>query len=715
MQMYQLVPSKDAEAGVQNGRYKSKWAHNDGDERLDDLVHMTFLEYPNILHTLRERTKTTPYTRIGPRSVLISVNPYKLFKGIYDEEKIDEYHDAQQTFKLEPHIFAIASDAYRALKDTDRSQSILTSGESGSGKTENSKMIFKFLARVAGGNDKETGSAELQRTLVDSNYVLEAFGNAKTLRNDNSSRFGKLVQIHFDKDGRLSGSTMNTYLLEQPRVSSPPKGERNYHIFYQLLRGMSDGEMGRRGMEGGDREQLVQRWRLVSSSGCTLITDDGTPKGKVTVDDKKEWRDMENAMDALQFTDQQKQEVFDVLAAVLHLSAAEFGKDTPDETSHRVHKAFFDQVSIDGKGPLRLAARLLGVERPWPQDGSSAAGGGFDAFQESFLSQKVANSRQDFPREKAEQHMDAVVQMLFAHLFDWLVAQIAKATSRGMGRLYIGVLDIFGFEIFETNSLEQLCINFANERLQRNFTETVFRKEQEEYAAEGIQLPRVPFEANAAVISIIWNGQSPSDSVLGIIRDVVSCRESSTPTEATEKKILAEMRDNEVFKKTTNEAGRNIFNVAGTAQVKLTKVQSMSFAAEAEGGKQPTRFTLMHYAGDVEYSVQDFCDKSISTVSRDLIALLKEYSSSNVVRSMFEIAEKRGPASKHIPGRASMRGGPASKPTVGTTFASDLDDLIEGKIEKTDSHFVRCIKPNSTKARAGDKYAAVGLKALTSR
>ena len=313
----------------------------------EDLVHMVNVDTPNILNTLRERHAAgTVYTAVGQAGILISINPYRWIDGLYETTLMRDHYDSFGTRDLAPHVFALASDAYKALCVYGSSQVIVTSGESGSGKTENSKQCFRFLAEIAGGQHGGGGSEAsvmMQELLIASNPVLEAFGNAKTQRNDNSSRFGKLVTVHFDGSGRIMGAQTRNYLLERTRVHSAPCGERNYHAFYQLLMGGAVQEKTSRHLKGdsGAFDYALLRGGVRSAAG---------------MDDAAEWRATCAALRQLGFTDEEQAAMFHVVAALLHLGNCEFVAD--GAVAHGD-----DAAKLKSPEPVERAAELLGAER----------------------------------------------------------------------------------------------------------------------------------------------------------------------------------------------------------------------------------------------------------------------------------------------------------------------------------------------------------------
>ena len=343
-----VATTKDGNSVVIQG---AKHMHDPRDESEADLVQMAHVDTPNILNTLRVRHAAgAVYTNVGAVGILISVNPYT-WMDIYGTDVMREHYESFGTKELPPHVFSLASDAYKALAVHGKSQCLVTSGESGSGKTENSKQVFRFLAEIAGvqrtpgGGDVATADGSgapvsMQDLLIHSNPVLEAFGNAKTVRNDNSSRFGKLVTVHFDGSGKIIGAFTRNYLLERTRVSAAPSGERNYHAFYQILAGATADEKSSRELTDAKDYALVRGG---------VLTVDG-------LDDAKEWRTMRSSMDELGFEASVQLAVFDVIAALLHIGNCEFTHDAT--VAHGDNAA-----KLADPAPIAAASKLFGVEK----------------------------------------------------------------------------------------------------------------------------------------------------------------------------------------------------------------------------------------------------------------------------------------------------------------------------------------------------------------
>ena len=571
-----------------------------------------------------------------------------------------EYHEVFGTKSLPPHVFALASDAYKAMCTNRTSQTIITSGESGSGKTENSKQVFRFLAEIAGVHSAgSSGTVTMQELLVHANPVLEAFGNAKTLRNDNSSRFGKLVNVHFDGSGKIIGATTRNYLLEKTRVSAPPSGERNYHAFYQLLSGLSGDEKSKRALKAVADHSLLTRSDCVSVDG---------------MDDAEEWGITIKSMEMLGFAQAEIEMITDITAACLVLADAPIESDKAANVMYRDGvKISADEMKAHGDDPSKLGAAAKGVVA----SAAGLLGVDADALGAALISIQVRDTTNILSVRQAIANRDAFVQSVYSRMFDRMVERINGAAGDAAdameGSKFIGVLDIFGFEIFQTNSFEQLCINYANEKLQRNFTTTTFHSEEGLYTEEGIDFEHIEYVDNGPTLELLDNSVVTK---LGAARGT---------------RGLFQILDEEVhLPKTTDQT--------------LLQKLSVAFGSEAgkAGGhpmystdfKRPGLFTVRHYAGPVEYAVEGFLAKSEESISLGLVQATKA-SSKPLVSSLFTMQSAR--RSVVLDSAKGGAAGSKGKPTVGLKFTRQLNKLLE-TIEETEAHFIRCVKPNTTKS-----------------
>ncbi|KAM0898475.1 hypothetical protein ACQ4PT_021917 [Festuca glaucescens] len=423
---------------------------------VDDLMQLSYLSEPSVLYNLQYRySQDLIYTKAGP--VLVAVNPFKKV-ALYGDEYITAYRNKTMD---SPHVYAIADSALREMKRDEVNQSIIISGESGAGKTETAKIAMQYLASLGGGSG-------IEYEILQTNPILEAFGNAKTLRNDNSSRFGKLIEIHFSTTGRICGAMIQTFLLEKSRVVQCAVGERSYHIFYQLCAGAPPTL----------REKLnlkkVDEYKYLKQSCCYSIAG---------VDDAQMFRTVTEAMNIVHISKEDQDNVFAIVSAVLWLGDVSF--TIIDNENH---------VEIIVEEAAETVSRLLGCSI---EDLNLA-------LSKRHMKVNNENIIQKLTLTQATDTRDALAKALYASLFEWLVEQINKSLSVGKRRTgrSISILDIYGFESFDKNSFEQFCINYANERLQQHFNRHLFKLEQEEYVEDGIDWAKVEFEDNQDCLNL---------------------------------------------------------------------------------------------------------------------------------------------------------------------------------------------------------------------
>ncbi|GAB4839626.1 Myosin-1 [Ancistrocladus abbreviatus] len=423
---------------------------------VDDLMQLSYLNEPSVLYNLQYRyNQDTIYTKAGP--VLVAVNPFKKV-SLYGSDYIEAY---KRRSNESPHVYAIADTALREMRRDEVNQSIIISGESGAGKTETAKIAMQYLAALGGGSG-------IEYEILKTNPILEAFGNAKTSRNDNSSRFGKLIEIHFSETGKISGAIIQTFLLEKSRVVQCAEGERSYHIFYQLCSGAPLALREKLNLKS------VEEYKYLQQSSCYTITG---------VDDAEQFVNVMEALDIVHVSKDDQDSAFAMLAAVLWLGNISF--TVIDNENHA--EPVVDEA-------LLTVAKLIGCN--------------IEALQLALSTRnmKVGNDNivQKLTLLQATDSRDALAKSIYSCLFDWLVEQINKSLSVGKLRTgrSISILDIYGFESFERNSFEQFCINYANERLQQHFNRHLFKLEQEEYIQDGIDWTRVEFEDNQACLNL---------------------------------------------------------------------------------------------------------------------------------------------------------------------------------------------------------------------
>ncbi|XP_043287934.1 myosin-VIIa-like isoform X2 [Venturia canescens] len=487
---------------------------------VEDLIKLGDLQEYAILKNLHTRyMKNLIYTYTG--SMLIAINPYCIL-DIYTTKEIAKYR-GKKLGDGPPHIFAIGDNCYTEMKATGADQCIVISGESGAGKTESTKLILQYIAAISGEH------SWIEQQILEANPILEAFGNAKTMRNDNSSRFGKYIDVNFNKNGLIEGARIEQYLLEKCRLVSQSKGERNYHIFYSMLRGLSTEE-----------KNILS---IDSVSDYNYLNGGGECNNR---NDSKELADVRAAMKVLNFSDNDFWNIMKLLAAILHVGNLSYKS---------VMIANMDACELQNEAHAKSVSDLLGVN--------------FRALKDA-LTKKTIFAHGDrvvsnLSKEQALEVRDAFVKAIYDHLFIMIVNQINNTIFKPKNHKMssIGVLDIFGFENFHQNSFEQLCINYANEHLQQFFVKHIFKMEQETYMSEGISWKHIEFLDNQSVLDLI--GARPVN-VMALIDE-----ESKFP-KGTDETLLAKVNQlhcnhgNYVMPKSTLETGFGIRHFAGTVK-----------------------------------------------------------------------------------------------------------------------------------------------------
>uniref|UniRef100_A0AAY4EKN7 Unconventional myosin-Ib n=1 Tax=Denticeps clupeoides TaxID=299321 RepID=A0AAY4EKN7_9TELE len=579
-----------------------------------DMVLLEPLTEESFIDNLRKRFDHSEiYTYIG--SVVISLNPYKSLP-IFTADKVEEYRN-RNFYELSPHIYALADEAYRSLRDQDKDQCILITGESGAGKTEASKLVMSYVAAVCGKGQEVN---KVKEQLLQSNPVLEAFGNAKTVRNDNSSRFGKYMDIEFDFKGDPMGGVISNYLLEKSRVVKQPRGERNFHIFYQLLSGAS--------------EDLLKKLKLDRdfSKYNYLSLDSATVNG---LDDAANFRTVRNAMQIVGFMEDEVQSVLELVAAVLKLGNIEFKPES------RVNG--FDESRVKDKNDLKEMCELLGIEQSVLER----------AFSFRTVEAKMEKVSTTLNVAQAYYARDALAKNLYSRLFSWLVNRInesIKAQSKTRKKV-MGVLDIYGFEIFEDNSFEQFIINYCNEKLQQIFIELTLREEQEEYIREGIEWTNIEYFNNAIICDLIENN--------------ISKDECLRPGNVTDETFLEKLN--------TVCAYHQHFESRRSKNSKFLTDHSLPHNC----------FRIQHYAGKVLYRVEGFVDKNNDLLYRDLSQAMYKAN-----HSLMKLLFPEG-----NPAKVNLK----RPPTAGFQFKASVGTLMKN-LQTKNPNYIRCIKPNDKKA-----------------
>nr|XP_014435000.1 myosin-10 isoform X4 [Pelodiscus sinensis] len=603
--------------------------------KVEDMAELTCLNEASVLHNLKDRYYSgLIYTYSGLFCVVI--NPYKNLP-IYSENIIEMYR-GKKRHEMPPHIYAISESAYRCMLQDREDQSILCTGESGAGKTENTKKVIQYLAHVASshkGRKDHNIPGELERQLLQANPILESFGNAKTVKNDNSSRFGKFIRINFDVTGYIVGANIETYLLEKSRAVRQAKDERTFHIFYQLLSGAGEHLKSDLLLEG------FNNYRFLSNGYIPIPGQQ----------DKDNFQETMEAMHIMGFSHEEILSMLKVVSSVLQFGNISFKKERNT-----------DQASMPENTVAQKLCHLLGMN--------------VMEFTRAILTPRIKVGRDYVQKAQTKEQADFAVEALakatYERLFRWLVHRINKALDRTkrQGASFIGILDIAGFEIFELNSFEQLCINYTNEKLQQLFNHTMFILEQEEYQREGIEWNFIDFGLDLQpCIDLIERPANPP-GVLALLDE-----ECWFP-KATDKTFV---------EKLVQEQGTHS---------KFQKPRQLKDKAD---------FCIIHYAGKVDYKADEWLMKNMDPLN-DNVATLLHQSSDKFVAELWKDVD-RIVGLDQVTGMTETAFGSAYKTkkgmfrTVGQLYKESLTKLM-ATLRNTNPNFVRCIIPNHEK-RAG--------------
>jgi len=598
-------------------------------EKCEDMSNLTYLNDASVLHNLKQRYyHKLIYTYSG--LFCVAINPYKRFP-VYTNRCAKLYRGKRRN-EVPPHIFAISDGAYVNMLTNHENQSMLITGESGAGKTENTKKVIAYFATVGASSKKPSAEEQKKGTLEDqvvqTNPVLEAFGNAKTVRNDNSSRFGKFIRIHFGPTGKLAGADIETYLLEKARVISQQTLERSYHIFYQMMSGAVPGLKSLCLLS-----ENVQDYYFVAQGKTTIPG----------VDDAEEMRLTDQAFDVLGFTQEEKDDIYRITAAVMHMGCMKFKQRGREE-----------QAEADGTEEGDRVAKLLGVETQ----------GLYTALVKPRI--KVGNEfvTQGRNVNQVSYSVGAMSKAMFDRLFKFLVKKCNETLDTKQKRQhFIGVLDIAGFEIFDYNGFEQLCINFTNEKLQQFFNHHMFVLEQEEYAREGIQWTFIDFGM-----------------------DLLAC------IELIEKPmgILSILEEESMFPKATDRTFEEKLN-----NNHLGKSPNFLKPKPPKPGCQAAHFAIGHYAGNVPYNITGWLEKNKDPLNDTVVDLYKKGTNKLLQEIFADHPGQSGGADAGggKGGRGKKGGGFA---TVSSSYKEQLNNLMT-TLRSTQPHFVRCIIPNEMK------------------
>ncbi|XP_035909596.1 myosin heavy chain, muscle isoform X19 [Anopheles stephensi] len=610
-------------------------------EKCEDMSNLTYLNDASVLHNLRQRYYAKLiYTYSGLFCVVI--NPYKRYP-LYTNRCAKMYRGKRRN-EVPPHLFAVSDGAYVNMLTNHENQSMLITGESGAGKTENTKKVIAYFATIGASGKKDENAEKkgsLEDQVVQTNPVLEAFGNAKTVRNDNSSRFGKFIRIHFTGSGKLAGADIETYLLEKARVISQQTLERSYHIFYQIMSGSVKG----------------------LKDMCFLSNDiydyNSVSQGKITipnVDDGEECLLTDEAFNVLGFTQEEKDNIYRITAAVMHMGRMQFKQKGREE-----------QAEADGTEDGDKVAKLLGV--------------GTDDLYKNLLKPRIKVGNEFVTKgqnkDQVTNSVGALCKGIFDRLFKWLVKKCNETLDTKQKRAqFIGVLDIAGFEIFDFNGFEQLCINFTNEKLQQFFNHHMFVLEQEEYKREGINWAFIDFGMDLlACIDLI---EKPM-GILSILEE-----ESMFP-KATDQTFAEKLMTNH-----------------------LGKSAPFMKPRPPKPGIPAGHFAIGHYAGVVSYNITGWLEKNKDPLNDTVVDQFKKGSNALMVEIFADHPGQSADPAAAKGGRGKKGAGFA---TVSSSYKEQLNNLMT-TLKSTQPHFVRCIIPNEMKT-AGVVDAHLVMHQLT--
>ncbi|XP_053119616.1 myosin-7 [Hemicordylus capensis] len=599
-------------------------------DKIEDMAMLTFLHEPAVLYNLKERYAAWMiYTYSG--LFCVTVNPYK-WLPVYNAEVVAAYRGKKRS-EAPPHIFSISDNAYQYMLTDRENQSILITGESGAGKTVNTKRVIQYFAVIAAIGDRSkkdqaaTGKGTLEDQIIQANPALEAFGNAKTLRNDNSSRFGKFIRIHFGATGKLASADIETYLLEKSRVIFQLKAERNYHIYYQIL--------------SNKKPELLDMMLVTNNPYDYAFISQGETTVP-SIDDAEELLATDSAFDVLGFTQEEKNSIYKLTGAIMHYGNMKFKQKQREE-----------QAEPDGTEEADKSAYLMGLNsadllkglcHPRVKVGNEYVTKGQNVQQVSYSTGALAKS-------------------VYEKMFSWMVTRINSTLETKLPRQYfIGVLDIAGFEIFDFNSFEQLCINFTNEKLQQFFNHHMFVLEQEEYKKEGIEWVFIDFGMDLqACIDLI---EKPM-GIMSILEEECMFPKASDTT------FKAKLFDNHLGKSANFGKPRNI------------------------KGKPEAHFALIHYAGTVDYNINGWLQKNKDPLNETVVGLYQK-SALKLLAALFANYAGADAPSETGKGKGTKKKG-SSFQTVSALHRENLNKLMTN-LRSTHPHFVRCIIPNESKS-----------------
>jgi len=608
-----------------------------------DNCALMYLNEATLLNNIKIRyMKNEIYTFTA--NILISINPYYEIPDLYSKNTIKKYM-GKSLGTLPPHCYAIADKAYRDMKVTKLSQSVIVSGESGAGKTESTKHILKYLTECWG-----THAGPIEQRILESNPLLEAFGNAKTVRNNNSSRFGKFVEIHFDNKNSVCGGYISHYLLEKSRICTQAPQERNYHIFYRLCAGAPEELRAKLKLGPPDQFQYLREGNtqyfanrksektLGDNRKSKQFLKSGSLKDPV-LDDQNDFGVCDAAMKHLGFKDEERLGTYNLVAAILHLGNITF-EEIPDDTKGGC------SVSKVAEDSLQMAATLLGVDKDELRDSLTSR-----IMQAKRGGSKGTAIKVPLKPLEASNARDALAKSIYSRMFDYIVDMVNTSIPFGSSVSFIGVLDIAGFEYFQVNSFEQFCINYCNEKLQQFFNDRILKEEQNLYEKEGLNVKKIEWTDNQDCIELI---EAKSSGIFDLLDE-----ESKLPRPACDH-----------FTGEVHSRNKNHFRLSVPRKSKL---KSHRDVRDTEG------FLIRHFAGAVCYHTTKFIEKNNDALHASLEFLIQD-SKNPLLKRLFQGAEASTGKLNFI--------------SVGSKFRKQLGVLMD-KLRGTGTNFIRCIKPNA--------------------
>ena len=571
-----------------------KFKNNDGDN-VNDLMNLQHLNEPSVLNALYSRYKNNNiYTYTG--QILIAVNPFKQL-SIYDDNSIKNYNNNNEINN--PHLYDVISKVYLNIKNKQGNQSVLISGNSGSGKTFSTRYIMRYLSQVS--SNFHTNKNSVERKLLESNPILEAFGNAKTLMNDNSSRFGKYIKIYFNEEDKIIGANIETYLLEKVRLMRQKNGERNFHIFYLLLEGMNQEQKKKFNLTN------IKDFKIINNSNCFKRDDN--------VNDKDQFNKLIEAFHIMNFTDIDIENIFNIVSAILHMG----------------NVIVKDNKIID-ELPLKNVSHLLSIP--------------YNELKRSCLEKEININSELFIKKLTdiESHNVIITMMkvIYENMFNWIVRKINENFYKTNYSQFIGLLDIFGFEVFGKNSFEQICINYANESLQQQFNKYVLKNEQKLYEEEKIDWDFINFPDNQECLNLFEN------KIHGLLAKI------------DEQCLFPNGNDNDLYDKIHQYTKSNEY-------LSISKMERID-----------RLFTIHHYPGDVTYDIKTFVAKNKDLLNNCAVKCLS--SSDNEIFKSFD--------KKLLLSLTTI-----TSISITKQFQKQLNNLLL-IIAKTTPYYIRCLKPN---------------------